>query len=64
MGDQLVTDISGFNKLGVDSILVKTIDQKNQKWYTKINRLREKNILKKIKKVDCEKYNQMKVFYE
>ncbi len=64
MGDQLVTDISGFNKLGVDSILVKTIDQNNQKWYTKINRLREKNILKKIKKVDCEKYNQMKVFYE
>ncbi len=64
IGDQLVTDIRGFNSLGVDTILVKTIDQKNQKWYTKINRLREKNILKKIKKVDCEKYNQMKVFYE
>ena len=51
MGDQLVTDISGFNKLGVDSILVKTIDQKNQKWYTKINRLREKNILSILQKL-------------
>ena len=64
IGDQLVTDILGFNKLGVDTILVKTIDQKNQKWYTKINRLREKKILKKIKKVDYSKYNLMKEFYE
>lgn len=64
IGDQLVTDILGFNKLGVDTILVKTINMDNQKWYTKINRLREKNILKKIKKVDCEKYNQIKELYE
>ncbi len=64
IGDQLVTDIAGFNGLGVDTILVKTIDLKNQKWYTKINRSREKMILKKIKKVDCIKYNQMKEFYE
>ena len=64
IGDQIVTDIAGFNKLGVDTILVKTIDQRNQKWYTKINRLREGIILKKIKKVDCQKYNLMKEFYE
>ncbi|MBQ8293586.1 MAG: YqeG family HAD IIIA-type phosphatase [Bacilli bacterium] len=64
LGDQLVTDISGFNKLGVTSILVKTINQKNQKWYTKINRIREKQILKNIKKEDFDKYNQIKVFYE
>ena len=30
------------------SILVKTIDKKTQKWYTKINRLREKRIIKKM----------------
>lgn len=64
IGDQLVTDIAGFNDLGVDTILVKTINQKSQKWYTKINRLREQIILKKIKKVDCIKYNKMKEFYE
>lgn len=64
IGDQIVTDIVGFNSLGVDTILVKTINQKKQKWYTKINRSREKRILRKIKKVDCVKYNQIKELYE
>ena len=64
IGDQIVTDIVGFNSLGVDTILVKTINQKKQKWYTKINRSREKRILRKIKKVDCIKYNQIKELYE
>ena len=64
IGDQIVTDIVGFNSLGVDTILVKTINQKKQKWYTKINRSREKRILRKIKKVDCLKYNQIKELYE
>lgn len=64
IGDQIVTDIAGFNSLGVDTILVKTINQKKQKWYTKINRSREKRILRKIKKVDCIKYNQIKELYE
>ena len=64
IGDQIVTDIVGFNRLGVDTILVKTINQKKQKWYTKINRSREKRILRKIKKVDCVKYNQIKELYE
>ena len=52
LGDQLVTDILGFNRLGVYSILVKTIDKKTQKWYTKINRIREIKILKEIKKIN------------
>lgn len=52
LGDQLVTDILGFNTLGVYSILVKTIDKKTQKWYTKINRIREKAIIKNIKKIN------------
>ena len=52
IGDQLVTDILGFNRLGVYSILVKTIDKKTQKWYTKINRIREIKILKEIKKIN------------
>lgn len=55
LGDQLLTDIACANHLGIDSILVKTIDVQHQKWYTKINRLREKCILQKMKKIDKEK---------
>ncbi|MBR2891748.1 MAG: YqeG family HAD IIIA-type phosphatase [Bacilli bacterium] len=54
IGDQLVTDILGFNRLNAYSILVKTIDKKTQKWYTKINRLREIIIIKRIKKENLE----------
>lgn len=54
LGDQLVTDIACANNLGIQSILVKTIDIKHQKWYTKINRLREKRIIKKMMKENPE----------
>ena len=54
LGDQLVTDVLGFNRCGLYSVLVKTIDQKTQKWYTKINRLREKRIIKRIKKINLD----------
>lgn len=50
IGDQLVTDIQAYNAAGFYSVLVNTIDKKTQKWYTKINRLREKKIIKEIKK--------------
>ena len=49
IGDQLLTDIKVFNTLGFYTILVKTICHKSQKWYTKINRLREAKIIKNIK---------------
>lgn len=52
LGDQLVTDIAGANNAGLDCALVSTIDTSSQKWYTKLNRLREKKIIKNIKKVD------------
>ena len=48
VGDQILTDIVCANNVGIDSILVKTIDKTSQKWYTKINRLREKRIIKKL----------------
>lgn len=50
VGDQILTDIVCANRVGIDSILVKTIDKSSQKWYTKINRLREKHIIKKLVK--------------
>ena len=50
VGDQLVTDILAYNRADLYSIFVKTIDYQTQKWYTKINRLREKRIIKKMGK--------------
>lgn len=50
VGDQILTDILCANRVGIDSVLVKTIDKKSQKWYTNINRLREKHIIKKLVK--------------
>lgn len=64
LGDQLVTDILGFNRLNLYSVLVKTIDKKTQKWYTKINRLREKKILNNIKKKNIEIYRKIEEIYE
>ena len=52
MGDQLVTDIAGANNAGLESAFISTIDPSSQKWYTKINRLREKRIIRKICKTD------------
>ncbi len=52
VGDQLLTDIACANKLKVDSVLVHSISRKTEKWYTKINRKREKMVLKKIEKQD------------
>ena len=64
VGDQLVTDILCFNRLNLQSVLVKTIDSKTQKWYTKINRLRETSILKKMKKKNPEIYRKIEELYE
>lgn len=55
VGDQLLTDIACANKLSVTSILVKSISRKTEKWYTKINRLREKKVIKKLSKIDLNK---------
>lgn len=54
VGDQLMTDIYGANRLKTYSILVNPIKRKTEKWYTKINRKMETTKLKQIK----QKYNQ------
>ena len=53
IGDQLVTDILCANRVGVDSILVKSISRASEKWYTRINRLRDPFIVRKIAKKDA-----------
>ena len=48
IGDQIMTDIRGANKAGLDSVLVMPIKSKTEKWYTKLNRHIEKKIIKEI----------------
>jgi len=57
IGDQILTDIKGANKLGITSILVNPISN-NESIFTKINRLRENRIIKKYKVI------QRGVYYE
>lgn len=59
LGDQLVTDIQGANNTMLDSVFISSIDTSSQKWYTKINRLREKRIIKNISKLDSLKAKQI-----
>ena len=48
IGDQLVTDILGGNKMGIYTILVDPINHKELIW-TKFNRIKEKFIMYKLK---------------
>ena len=47
IGDQLLTDIKGGNKVGIKTILVKPISDYDS-IFTRFNRLREKNIFRKL----------------
>jgi len=49
IGDQLMTDIYGANRIGALSILINPIGLKEPVW-TKFNRFFEKRVLKKLKK--------------
>ena len=60
IGDQLLTDICCANKLGVDCYLVHSISRKTEKWYTKINRKREKIVLRKIEKKNEKLANEIR----
>ena len=60
IGDQVLTDVWGANKMGLRSLLVKPIDLSTEKWYTTLNRNTERRIIEKIKKRDIEKYKKIK----
>lgn len=51
IGDQLLTDIKGGNKLGLTTILVNPVGTK-ERFLTKINRAFEKRILRKLRDND------------
>lgn len=50
IGDQIVTDILGSRRMGIDCFLVKPIKRKTEKWYTKFNRKMENAAIKKLQK--------------
>lgn len=60
IGDQIMTDVYGANRMNIMSILVDPLAQRDI-FYTKINRVMERSIIKKL-----EKINQFKVgeYYE
>jgi len=56
IGDQLMTDVFGANRMGIDVILVRPIKLKTEKWVTKLNRKMENKVLSKIKELDEDAY--------
>lgn len=64
-GDQLVTDIWMSKRNQFYSVLVHPIEQKQDKWITKVNRRFEAMILRKIKEQEPEYYEMvLKARYE
>jgi len=49
VGDQLMTDVFGANRFGIQAILVKSVKRKSDRKITQFNRKIEKLMLKKIK---------------
>lgn len=49
IGDQIVTDVFGGNRMGIYTILVTPINKKNEYIWTKINRIKENIIIHKLK---------------
>lgn len=64
VGDQLMTDVKGTNKMGFYNILVRPIEKKTDVITTKINRFFEKKKLRKIKKKYPKLYEERLKDYE
>ncbi|OPZ33292.1 MAG: haloacid dehalogenase-like hydrolase [Tenericutes bacterium ADurb.BinA124] len=60
IGDQLLTDVLGSNRFGIDVILVKPLKKHNELWFTKFNRKTEKRIIKKISRHYPDIYAKIK----
>ena len=64
IGDQLMTDVLGANRFGIDVILVKPLKRVTEKWYTRLNRRIELRILNKIKKYYPKEHERFEVLDE
>lgn len=59
IGDQLMTDVLGANRLGMQTIFVYPVKKRSDHIFTRINRRIEKNMINKIKKYEPEHYHQV-----
>ena len=60
IGDQVLTDVLGSNRMKIRSILVTPMHRGSEKWYTKVNRRTESMIINKMKKKHFEIYKKIK----
>ena len=60
IGDQLITDIFGANKMEITNLLVNPLKTNTEHWYTKINRCLENSVLKSMRKIDESMYKKIK----
>jgi hypothetical protein len=63
IGDQLMTDVLGGNRFGIEVILVRPLKKRSEKWYTKINRINERHVLRKLKNSHSEIYKKIEGIY-
>jgi HAD superfamily phosphatase (TIGR01668 family) len=59
IGDQMMTDVLGSNRVGLYPILTRPVKQRTDHIFTRLNRKIEKRILKKIKKHMPKQYNEV-----
>lgn len=64
IGDQVLTDVFGANRLGIDVILVKPLKKSSDKWITSFNRKIAQKILKGVKKRYPKRYSETIELYE
>lgn len=64
IGDQLMTDIVAANKMGILPILVKPVSRKTDHILTRLNRIHEKHVIKRIKSFDPDAYEKVIFPYE
>lgn len=64
IGDQLMTDIFGAHRVGIQGILVQSVKRKSDRKITQFNRKLEKMMLKKIKKYEPNMYEERLAQYE
>lgn len=63
IGDQLMTDIYGANRMGIQGILVKSVKRKSDRMITRINRKIEACVLNRIKRKYPDLYEERLKLY-
>lgn len=57
IGDQLMTDVLLSNRLGIQCILVKPIEKRDEKWYTRASRRMADSVMRRLKKKYPDSYD-------